>query len=40
LPSLGSAERPLMPRAAALLGNTVLGIREISRQLDALRECG
>jgi beta-phosphoglucomutase-like phosphatase (HAD superfamily) len=40
LPSLGSAERPLMPRAAALLGNTVLGIREISRQLDALREFG
>jgi HAD superfamily hydrolase (TIGR01509 family) len=40
LPSLGSAERPLMPRAAGLVGNTLLGIREISRQLDALQECG
>jgi beta-phosphoglucomutase-like phosphatase (HAD superfamily) len=40
LPSLGSAERPLLPRAAALVGNTMLGIREICRQLDALRECG
>jgi HAD superfamily hydrolase (TIGR01509 family) len=40
LPSLGSALRPLMPRAAALVGNTMLGIREICRQLDALRECG
>jgi HAD superfamily hydrolase (TIGR01509 family) len=40
LPSLGSALRPLMPRAAALVGNTVLGIREICRQLDAIRECG
>jgi beta-phosphoglucomutase-like phosphatase (HAD superfamily) len=37
LPSLGSAERPLLPRAAALVGNTMLGIREICRQLDALR---
>jgi len=40
LPSLGTALRPLMPRAAALVGNTVLGIREICRQLDAIRECG
>jgi beta-phosphoglucomutase-like phosphatase (HAD superfamily) len=40
LPSLGSAERPLMPRAAELVGNTMLGIREISRQLHAIRECG
>jgi beta-phosphoglucomutase-like phosphatase (HAD superfamily) len=40
LPSLGTALRPLMPRAAALVGNTMLGIREICRQLDALRECG
>jgi beta-phosphoglucomutase-like phosphatase (HAD superfamily) len=40
LPSLGTALRPLPPRAAALVGNTMLGIREIHRQLDALRECG
>ena len=40
LPSLGSAERPLMPRSAALVGNTMLGVREICRQLDALREYG
>lgn len=40
LPSLGSAEHPLPPRAAALVGNTMLGIREICRQLDAIRECG
>jgi beta-phosphoglucomutase-like phosphatase (HAD superfamily) len=40
LPSLGSALRPLMPRAAALVGSTMLGIREICRRLDALRECG
>ena len=40
LPSLGSALRPLMPGAAALVGNTMLGIREICRRLDALRECG
>ena len=40
LPSLGSAERPLMPRAAALVGHTMLGIREICLQLDALREFG
>jgi HAD superfamily hydrolase (TIGR01509 family) len=40
LPSLGGAERPLPARAAALIGNTMLGIREIDRQLVALRECG
>ncbi len=40
LPSLGSALRPLPPRAAALIGDSVLGIREIRRQLDALQECG
>ena len=39
LPSLGSAEHPLAPRAAMLVGNSMLGIREISRQLDSLREC-
>ena len=40
LPSLGSTEHPLMPRAAALVGNTMLGIREICRQLDTVREFG
>ena len=40
LPSLGSTERPLTPRAAALVGHSVLGIREIDRQLTTLRECG
>jgi beta-phosphoglucomutase-like phosphatase (HAD superfamily) len=34
LPSLGSLSRPLPPRAAALVGHTMLGIREIDRQLD------
>jgi beta-phosphoglucomutase-like phosphatase (HAD superfamily) len=34
LPSLGSLARPLPPRAAALVGHTMLGIREIDRQLD------
>jgi beta-phosphoglucomutase-like phosphatase (HAD superfamily) len=38
LPSLGSAERPLTPRAASLVGSTVLGIREINRQLSATRD--
>ena len=33
LPSLGSAARPLPRRAAALLGHTLLGIREIDAQL-------
>jgi HAD superfamily hydrolase (TIGR01509 family) len=40
LPTLGSALRPLPPRAAALVGHTILGIREICRQLDTLREFG
>jgi len=40
LPTLGSALRPLLPRAAALVGNTMLGIREICRQLGTLREFG
>ena len=40
LPSLGSEERPLPPRAASLVGNTMLGVRDIERQLHALRECG
>jgi HAD superfamily hydrolase (TIGR01509 family) len=39
LPSLGSTERPLPPRAAALIGSPTLGIREIKRQLNAIREC-
>jgi HAD superfamily hydrolase (TIGR01509 family) len=39
LPSLGSAERPLPPRAASLVGGPLLGIREIDRQLTAVREC-
>jgi HAD superfamily hydrolase (TIGR01509 family) len=33
LPSLGSADRPLPPRAALLVGASMLGIREIDRQL-------
>ena len=40
LPSLGTALRPLPRRATGLVGNTMLGIREICRQLDLLRECG
>jgi beta-phosphoglucomutase-like phosphatase (HAD superfamily) len=40
LPSLGSTDRPLTPRAVALVGHPVLGIREIDRQLNAIRECG
>ncbi len=40
LPSLGTIDRPLTANAAALVGGPVLGIREINRQLDALRECG
>jgi beta-phosphoglucomutase-like phosphatase (HAD superfamily) len=35
LPSLGTQAKPLPPRAAALAGHSVLGIREIGRQLDA-----
>lgn len=38
LPSLGSPARPLPPRAAALVGHSMLGIREIARQLDGIRE--
>jgi len=37
LPSLGTHERPLPPRAAELIGSTVLGIRDIDRQLDGIR---
>lgn len=33
LPSLGSAEKPLPPLAAAMLGHTLLGIREIDARL-------
>ncbi len=39
VPALGSAERPLQHRAAALVGNSVLGIREIERQLMGARMC-
>jgi HAD superfamily hydrolase (TIGR01509 family) len=35
LPSLGSEARPLPPRAASLVGNSVVGLREIDRQLPA-----
>src|ERR1700682_2688650 len=38
LPSLGSHARPLPPRAAALVGHTMLGIREIEQQLAGIRE--
>jgi beta-phosphoglucomutase-like phosphatase (HAD superfamily) len=34
LPSLGCAERPLPPQAAALVGADVLGIREIEHHLN------
>jgi beta-phosphoglucomutase-like phosphatase (HAD superfamily) len=40
LPSLGTALRPLPPRLAAMVGDSVLGIGGIRRRLDALRECG
>jgi HAD superfamily hydrolase (TIGR01509 family) len=40
LPSLGSAEQPLTRDAAALAGGGMLGIREIDRRLDAVREYG
>ncbi len=36
LPSLGTEARPLPPRAASLVGNSVLGVREIDRQLSAV----
>ena len=39
VPTLGTAERPLRHRAAALVGNGVLGIREIDRQLAGARLC-
>jgi hypothetical protein len=38
LPSLGSPARPLPPRAVALVGRGMLGIREIDRQLHEIRE--
>jgi HAD superfamily hydrolase (TIGR01509 family) len=38
LPTLGSIERPLPPRAALLVGNSMLGIREIEGLLHATRE--
>jgi beta-phosphoglucomutase-like phosphatase (HAD superfamily) len=38
LPSLGSSSRPLPPRAAELVGHSMLGIREIERQLHGIRE--
>ena len=37
LPTLGSVERPLMPRAAALIDSPMLGLREIERQLCAVQ---
>jgi len=37
LPSLGTHAKPLPPRAATLIGSTVLGIREIDRQIDGIR---
>ncbi len=40
LPSLGSPERPLPARAAALVGNDVLDVHHIDRQLDAVRVFG
>src|ERR1700679_3071462 len=38
LPSLGSAAKPLPPRAAALVGHSMLGIRQIERQLHGIQE--
>lgn len=38
LPSLGSTDRPLPARAATLVGAKLLGIREIDRQLNTVRE--
>lgn len=40
LPCLGCTQRPLTPRAAALVGHPMLGIREIDRRLTAIRKCG
>jgi hypothetical protein len=39
LPSLGSADNPLPSCTASLIGSSMLGIREIDRQLNAIREC-
>jgi hypothetical protein len=39
LPSLGSADNPLPSCTASLIGSGMLGIREIDRQLNAIREC-
>ncbi len=36
LPSLGTEARPLPPRAAALVGNSFVGVREIDRQLSTV----
>ena len=38
LPSLGCPARPLPAPAAALVGHAMLGIREIDRRLDGIRE--
>ena len=38
LPSLGSPARPLPPRAAAMVGHSMLGIRELDRHLHTPRE--
>ena len=38
LPSLGSRAKPLPPHAAALLGYPMLGIHEIDRQMQDIRE--
>ena len=40
LPSLGSPEKPLTQRAAVLVGGTLLGLRELNRRLDNVRELG
>jgi beta-phosphoglucomutase-like phosphatase (HAD superfamily) len=40
VPSLGSAERPLPPREAALVGHTMLGIRQIDQHLNSVRSAG
>jgi HAD superfamily hydrolase (TIGR01509 family) len=39
LPGLGSMARPLNERAAMLLGNGWLGIRDIEQRMKAAREC-
>lgn len=38
LPSLGSPARPLPPRAAAMVGHSMLGIRELDRHLHTPKE--